>query len=261
MRNACESVRPIDPVEILGITVHPLTIRDLHGRIQAAVDGNERWIIAHHNLHSLYIVHHDAMMQRFYSLARYRHIDGMSLVLLGRLLGLPLQRTHRVTYVDWVRPLMAEAAKRGWRVFYLGSKPGVAEQAVDILRQEYPALQIASAHGYFSPERSCPENQAVLADINGYKPQVLMVGMGMPRQEHWILDNISQVSANVILTSGACMDYVAGAIPTPPRWMGRIGLEWLFRLLSEPHRLATRYLVEPWFVARLLLRSLVDKYT
>jgi len=76
--------------------------------------------------------------------------------------------------------------------------------------------------------------------------------MGMPRQEYWISNNFSDLTANIILPSGAAIDYIAGVVPTPPRWSGKIGLEWLFRFVVEPKRLAYRYLIEPFFVLRLL---------
>ncbi len=117
-------------------------------------------------------------------------------------------------------------------------------------------MQIATAHGYFDVRSDSQENRAVLEMINAYQPHVLMMGMGMPRQEHWVLDNLEHISANAILTAGAAIDYVAGAVPTPPRWAGRLGLEWLFRLLAEPKRLWRRYLVEPWFILRLFLTEL-----
>lgn len=113
-----------------------------------------------------------------------------------------------------------------------------------------------TADGYFDATAGSAENQKMLELINAYQPNVLMVGMGMPRQEHWILDNLESIHANTILTCGACIDYIAGVIPTPPRWMGRFGLEWLSRLLSEPKRLWRRYLLEPWFVATLFVREL-----
>lgn len=240
-------------LRMLGISVHALSIPQLNALIAKAVEHNQRWIIANHNLHSIYLYHHDSKMRTFYAKADYTHVDGMALVFLGRLLGLPLRREHRVTYADWVHPLIAEASQQGWRIFYLGSKPGVAEQGARILQQQFPSLQIATAHGYFDAHPGSKENQAVLAAIAAYQPHLLMVGMSMPRQEHWVLDNLNQISANVILPSGAAIDYVAGAVPTPPRWAGRWGLEWLFRLTSEPGRLWRRYLVEPWFLLRWLL--------
>lgn len=238
---------------LLGSWVNALTIPELNELITESITRSERWIIANHNLHSIYLYHKDAKMRAFYAKADYIHVDGMVLVLLGRLLGLPLRREHRVTYADWTMPLIAKAAQQGWRVFYLGSKPGVAEQGARILLEKFPSLQIATAHGYFDARPNNQENQAVLARISAYQPHVLMVGMSMPRQEHWVLDNLDQLSANAILPSGAAIDYVVGAIPTPPRWAGRFGLEWLFRLIAEPRRLGGRYLVEPWFVLRLFL--------
>lgn len=239
----------------LGIEVDTVTFCEVKHIIALAVTQGQRWIIANHNLHSLYLFHHDPKMRAFYQRAHVIHVDGMPLVLLGKLFGYSLRPEHRLTCVDWIRPLMAEAAKQGWRVFHLGCKPGVGERAASILRKEFPTLQIDTHHGYFAVEG--PENETVLERIRQFKPQILMVGMGMPRQEHWVVDNFDAIEANVILNTGACFDFVAGAVPTPPRWMGRVGLEWLYRLLTEPRRLWKRYLLEPWCIAALVIRYML----
>jgi N-acetylglucosaminyldiphosphoundecaprenol N-acetyl-beta-D-mannosaminyltransferase len=244
------------PCKFLGVEVDALSIPELNSLIAESIMQNRKWIIANHNLHSLYLYHHDPKMRAFYAKADYTHIDGMPLIMFGKLLGFPLHRQQRVTYVDWVNPLMAEAARQGWRIFYLGSKPGVAEKGARILRDRFPDLQINCAHGYIDPRKHSQDNLATLAAIKAYQPHILMVGMGMPRQEYWIAENLESIHANAILTSGACIDYVAGAVPTPPRWMGRFGLEWLYRLVNEPKRLWQRYLLEPWFVVQLLLREI-----
>ena len=85
---------------------------------------------------------------------------------------------------------MSEAARCGLRVLYLGSRPGVAARGASILRSEFPNLEIATHHGYFEAETTGSDNLAVLASIDKFRPDVLMVGMGMPRQEHWIVDNL-----------------------------------------------------------------------
>lgn len=244
---------------LLGVTMNALSISDLNGLIAEAVRDRKRWIIANHNLHSIYLYYHDPKMRAFFAKADYIHIDSMPLVLWGKLRGFPLAKEHRVTYVDWTNPLMAAAAQHSWRIFYLGSKPGVAQDAAQILQQRFPGLEITTADGYFNARPDSPENLAILDKINAYRPNVLMVGMGMPRQEHWILDNLEHLSANTILCAGATMDYVAGAVPTPPRWAGRWGLEWLFRLIAEPRRLWQRYLVEPWFLLRLVLIDVLKR--
>ncbi|SEM93481.1 WecB/TagA/CpsF family glycosyltransferase [Lihuaxuella thermophila] len=243
--------------QILGVSVDALTMDDLHRIIGKIVSNDEKAIIANHNLHSLYIYHHDARMREFYKLAKYAHIDGMPIVFLGQRLGFQLERRHRVTYVDWIRPLMKEAVQNHWRVFFLGSKPGVGEKAAELLSSEFPGLKIHTHHGYFDITPESVENQSILEQIRRVNPHLLLVGMGMPRQERWILENLNDISANVILPAGACMDYVAGVVPTPPRWMGQVGLEWLYRLFSEPKRLWRRYLIEPWFILRLFLKELV----
>lgn len=244
---------------LLGIQVNPLTMPELNLLIEEAIEHSQKWIIANHNLHSIYLYHRDSKMRSFYKIAQYTHIDGMPLILLGKLLKLPLRREQRVTYADWIGSLAQQAAEKRWRIFYLGSKVGIAEQGAIVLREKFPGIQIATAHGYFDARQSSRENQAILGMIKTFQPHVLMVGMGMPRQEYWILENIADIAAYAILPSGACLDYVAGAIPTPPRWMGRIGLEWLYRLGSEPKRLWRRYLLEPWFVSGLLIKDILAR--
>jgi N-acetylglucosaminyldiphosphoundecaprenol N-acetyl-beta-D-mannosaminyltransferase len=244
---------------LLGTRVHALTVEDLLALMDRTIQHGERKIFTSHNLHSLYLHRHDKRLWEFYRIADYVRIDGMSVVLIGQLLGLPLQRKHRVTYVDWFPLSIAQAAGANWRVFYLGSQPGVAERAAVGIRRQFPGLQIETSHGFFDARLGSPDNERVIAAINAFQPQVLMVGMGMPRQQHWVLENHERLQVNVISTSGAALDYVAGQIPTPPRWAGRMGLEWLFRLGAEPRRLAGRYLVEPWALVPPLAAEVVAK--
>jgi N-acetylglucosaminyldiphosphoundecaprenol N-acetyl-beta-D-mannosaminyltransferase len=239
--------------EILDTELDALTMDDLNARIASAIARNERFVVASHNLHGVYLARTDRDMQAFYELADVHRIDGMSLVLLGRIMGVPLERDHRITWLDWIDPLMRIAAAEGWRVFYLGAGPGVAERGAVILRERVPGLRIATHDGYFDPKT---DNERILAEIAAFETDILLVGMGMPRQERWVLQNAQRLPANVVLTCGACIEYIAGEKYTPPRWAGRLGLEWLFRLLSEPGNLWRRYLVEPWVLSGMLLRDL-----
>jgi N-acetylglucosaminyldiphosphoundecaprenol N-acetyl-beta-D-mannosaminyltransferase len=206
------------------------------------------YVIGNHNMHSLYMWHREPKMREFFASADCVYIDGMALILLGRMVGLPLKRRHRASLLDFLPSFAAEAATNEWRIFSLGSKPGVGEKAAERLRQQFPGLQIRTHHGHFDAAKSSRENQAVLAEINAYAPHLLMVGMGMPRQELWILENRADLTANVITSTGATMDYIAGIKSPAPRWLGQLYLEWFYRLITEPARLSGRYLVEPWFV-------------
>src|SRR4051812_8530577 len=129
-------------VQFLGMTVHAFTWQRLKDAITDAVEHRRRWVISHHNLHSAYFYHNDGKVLEFYNCSEWVHIDGMSLIFLGRLLGLPLTRAYRLTHLDWIRPLLAEAAQRNWRVFYLGSRPGIAARGAEILRRENPSLAL-----------------------------------------------------------------------------------------------------------------------
>lgn len=238
------------------IRLNPLANAELVSLIGDIIAGNESRIIANHNLHSLYLWHREPRMREFFSAADYIHIDGMPVVFLAQLAGLPLKKEHRAAYLDFLPLLLADAAQLGWRIFFLGSEPGVAEKAAEKLRGQYPGLQISTHHGHFNVDRFGRENQEVLSTIREYAPHILMVGMGMPRQEVWILQNRAELNANVICPTGAIMDYIAGVKATPPRWLGPLYLEWLYRLVTEPKRLWRRYLVEPWYVAnQMILRS------
>jgi N-acetylglucosaminyldiphosphoundecaprenol N-acetyl-beta-D-mannosaminyltransferase len=241
--------------DMLGISVHTLTLSDLKAIVKEAIKSDQRCVVGHHNLHSVYLYHHDLKMQAFYDRAQYIYMDGMALLWFGKVLGYPFRVEHRLTSLDFIRPLMADAVRQGWRIFYLGSKPGVAERGAEVMKEESPGLQISTAHGYFSMDPDSNENRKVLDLINAYRPNLLMVGMGMPRQEHWIVDNVDNLQVNVVMSIGALTDYLAGEQSTPPRWMGPLVLEWAFRLFNEPGRLWTRYLLEPWFVLWLLLRG------
>jgi N-acetylglucosaminyldiphosphoundecaprenol N-acetyl-beta-D-mannosaminyltransferase len=247
-------------ISFLGLTLNPMSSPELTAVVEQGVLERRKWIITNHNLHSVYLFHRKPRLREFYKNAHWTFIDGMPLIALGKLYGYALEREQRVTLADWMHPLMEMAARKRWRVFNLGSPDGVAEKGAAELRRMYPGLQIEVSNGYFDARPDSSENEAVVQRINAYKPDLLMVGMGMPRQEFWTLENFARLDTHVILASnGAAIDYVAGAVPTPPRWAGRLGLEWAFRLVSEPRRLFGRYLIEPWYVVMLLAMDFVRK--
>jgi len=244
----------IHQFHFLGIRLHAMTKQDLVSAVVQALEARRQYIIGNHNLHSLYLWDYEPKIREFYSLADYIHIDGMPLVWLGRLFGHPFKSEHRTGYMELLPLLAEEAARRQWKMFYLGSRAAVAEKAVLALRTQYPGLQITARDGYFETVRYGKENQSVLAEIHDYAPDILLVGMGMPRQEIWIQENLEDIDANAIFCCGALMERVAGELATAPQWLGPIGLEWIFRFCSDPVRTWRRYLVEPWFILFRLMK-------
>jgi N-acetylglucosaminyldiphosphoundecaprenol N-acetyl-beta-D-mannosaminyltransferase len=246
---------PRNRPEVLGATIDPLELHELNRLVADAIRNLDKIVIANHNLHSLYLFNRDLRMRRFYQSATRVQVDRMSLILLSRLKGYRLRREHRVTCAGgsilWRRRQPGRAggctcwARGAWRA---GAGRDGPSSDISCARSRNP-------HGYFDARAGNHENHLVLEKIAEFGPQLLLVGMGMPRQEHWVLENLGSLRANVILTGGACIDYLAGQAVVPPRWLGPLGLEWAYRFYREPRRLAFRYLPEPWWLAPLIVRD------
>jgi N-acetylglucosaminyldiphosphoundecaprenol N-acetyl-beta-D-mannosaminyltransferase len=241
---------------ILGVDVTPMTREGLFDAVREQIETGERCVIAHHNVHSVYLYHHDAKMREFFASAKYVFIDGAPLVRLGRLLGYATTFEHRISSVHWIRPLVRLANESGWRIYLLGGEPGQAERSARVLEQEGPRVEMRAAHGFFAPTPGHPENEAVLADIAQFRPHILCVGMGMPRQERWILENRNRIDATVVFSLGALFARLAGDLATPPLWMSRWSMEWVHRLATQPREVWRRYLIEPWWLVPYLMRDL-----
>ena len=168
------------------------------------------------------------------------YCDGYGVRLAARTLDLPVP--HRMTGADWVWGLAALCEAEDRSLYLLGSDPTLARAAAERLRRWYPRLRIAgSHHGY--ADLGSPQNERVLEDINAAAPDIVLVGMGTPKQELWIARYADRLDADVLWSVGALFDYIAGRVPRAPRWLADNGLEWIFRLAIEPHRMWRRYLL------------------
>jgi len=239
---------------LLGFFTHPGTLNDYLGLIEHSIDKREPCTILYHNLHSLYSYLSSESLRRFYEGTTVL-IDGMPVVWLYKLAGAPLTREHRITYVDFIMPMMELARDNGWKVYHLGQSADIQLQALEIIREKVPGILIDGHDGYFDQDPQSPDSLEIIKGVNEFDTNLLLVGFGAPRQEAWLHAHREQLNAQAVLTCGACMEYVAGAVKTPPRWMGRLGLEWSFRLLENPRRFAFRYLVEPILLAFMLARN------
>lgn len=157
--------------------------------------------------------------------------DGVGVVLAARLHGVRLR--ERVTGSDGIYYLCEYAAARGWRVYFLGAAPGVAERTATILQQRYPPLKVAGAYGG-SPQDD--EWSAIHQRLTAAQPDLLFVAYGHPRQDLWIDQHRCELPARVAIGVGGAFDFVAGVRTRAPHWVQQLGLEWLHRLLHEPWR-------------------------
>jgi N-acetylglucosaminyldiphosphoundecaprenol N-acetyl-beta-D-mannosaminyltransferase len=238
--------------EFLGVRVHAMTQSELLEAIKGCVEsGATNNIIGNHNLHSLYLFQRSAPMRQFYDRNLLTYLDGMSLVLLARILAVPLERVHRVAALDWFEDFLQMAEERSWRIYFLSGAPEVANKLPVYFQARYPKIRLRSHHGYdaFSPTTT------VFKEIAEFAPHILLVGMGMPLQERWIVESLDRIKVNLISTIGATMDYYLGAQKPTPRWLGQLGLEWLYRLVHNPRRLFFRYIIEPITLVPFLFRE------
>ncbi len=247
--------RPVR-VEVLGVGVDPLTAEELEAEVGRLVRENAHALVLNANAHCLNLCYEDAELRDFLNRAEIVFCDGAGVALAARALGGRIP--ERITYADWTWRLAAFAAKRGYTLYLLGARPGVAERAAKRLRAREPELRISgSHHGYFDHRAGSPENEAVVRQINAARSDILLVGLGMPLQERWLMENWGRIDAGVALTGGAVFDYVSGGLRRGPRLLTDNGLEWLARLLVEPRRLWRRYLVgNPLFLLRVLRQRL-----
>ena len=243
-------------VYVLGVGVDPITLGELHAEIGRLARGGERGTVLNVNAYCLNLLYGSPALREFFATADVVFCDGSGVMLAARLLGKRLPA--RITYADWAWQLAAFAEVEGLSIFLLGAEPGVARRAAQHLRKRHPGLRISGVrHGYFDHTPGSPENEAVLREINTARPDLLLVGLGMPLQERWLMQNRDRLETGVALTCGAVFDYVSGGLRRGPPLLTDNGFEWLGRLLVEPRRLWRRYLLgNPLFLLRVLRQRL-----
>ena len=246
-------------IRALGHRFHPMRKAELIAFLFQPRSGNERVILAGANLHGMYsfetVDEYRALLQRPETTVI---VDGMPVIWLLRLLGHDVGRDHRTTWVDWFEDALGRAARDNRRVFVLGHSQATLAKGVERLTRRWPDLRLNVRDGFFdvNDDQAC---RAVVEQINAAKPDVLIVGMGMPKQEIFVGRYASLLKVPVIGLGGAAFAYLAGEQIAPPRWMGRTGLEWLHRLCVNPRRMAGRYLVEPLLLAAVIGRRVVTQ--
>jgi N-acetylglucosaminyldiphosphoundecaprenol N-acetyl-beta-D-mannosaminyltransferase len=235
-----------DSLFLLGVRVDTVTFDEVLSRIET--------FIAEDRPHQLVTVNPEFVMSAQTD-AEFRHIintsalalpDGTGVWWASRRAGQPLP--ERIPGVDLVERLAALSAQRGYRIYFLGAMPGVADKAVAVLCARYPTLVVAGSFAG-SPRRE--EDEAIVARVRAASPHILLVAYGAPAQDCWIARNLERLKVPVCIGVGGSFDYIAGVHPRAPGWLRSLGLEWLHRLVTQPWRWR-RMLALPRFAWRVL---------
>jgi N-acetylglucosaminyldiphosphoundecaprenol N-acetyl-beta-D-mannosaminyltransferase len=239
------------PIAILGVPFDNVTTADAIALIEQMVLSRQPHYLATANVDFLVQALEDVELRRILFDAHLVLCDGTPLLWASRLLGNPLP--ERVAGSDLVPLLIEVAARKGYRLFFLGATPDSAERAAARLRAQHPDLVIA---GHYSPPFSHlleMNHDEIKQQILAAKPDLLFVSLGCPKQEKWIAMHYRSLGVPVSAGVGATIDFLAGQVKRAPRWMQRSGTEWIFRLLQEPRRLFRRYLKDLWAFGRHIL--------
>lgn len=241
-------------LDLMGIPVHAVDADAIHHYIAEVIAKNQRALVLNVNINAVNLALDQPWMKELFCKAQMVFCDGDGVRWGFRLLG--QTPPPKVTYDRWIWQLASFAAEKGLSLYFLGGKPGIAEQAAARIRHAIPNLRMAGMHhGYFKKEG--PENEQVIQEINQTRPDILILGFGMPIQEKWLQNHWHKVAAHVFLTGGAVFDYAAGHAKRAPDWMIRANMEWLYRFLQEPRRLFSRYILgNPYFMFRIFCEKL-----
>lgn len=220
-------------VRVMGFEIDQLTQEGFFERIDSFVAGTGgHQIITANALMLLAAEQNQALAEAFRS-ADLVVPDSSGMMLAARLKR--FQFPEKLAGVDLVEALCARSAEKGWRVFFLGAAPGVAEAAALALARRHPGLLLAGArNGYFKPQ----EESRVMAEVHAARPDLLFVALSVPRQDIWVHQNLAGLGAKVVMGVGGSFDVLSGRLKRAPEPMQKAGLEWLFRLWQEPSRIS-----------------------
>jgi N-acetylglucosaminyldiphosphoundecaprenol N-acetyl-beta-D-mannosaminyltransferase len=235
---------PMDPVDLNG------ALEIIDRLVQSGRGGT----VFTPNVDHVVMAESNERLRRAYHAASLSLVDGTPVLWASHLLSQPLPA--KVSGSDLVMPLMELAARKGYRVYLLGGAPGVAHKAKLKLEQAFPGLEIVGVDDSFvDVDALAPK---IIERIQKAKPHILLAALGAPKQEIFAFEQRKLLKPAVVVGVGASLDFVAGVRKRAPRWISKIGLEWFYRLIQEPRRLARRYLLRDPKFCVIVLRQLME---
>lgn len=238
---------------LMATHVNDLSLAEAAEAIGNFINERRQAYVVEVNVDVMIRIEHDAELRRITDAADLVLVDGQPLVWVAKLYGRPVK--EKVSGSDLSLSLCRMAAEKGYTMFILGGKEGIADQARAKMEAQYPGLRVV---GTCAPPLGFEKDEAELAKvrdaISAVSPDIVLCCLGCPKQEKWIDANYRDIDARVFLCAGATVDFLAGNVKRAPAWVSRIGMEWFYRFLKEPRRLFKRYFIDDMQLFGLILK-------
>ena len=236
---------------LLNTYINNVTMPETIAAIEKMIEVGKKSYVVAINVDVVMKIENDAYLKKVVDEADMVLVDGKPLVWISGILGKPLKA--KISGSDLVPQLCNVAAKKGYSIFIIGGKDGVADRAKRKLEDELPGIKIVGAYAPpFGFEKDEVELRKINKMISEVKPDLLVACFGCPKQEKWIYENYQKYNAKVSICAGATVDFLAGNVKRAPRWMSEHGLEWFYRFLQEPKRMFKRYFVDDVGILKLI---------
>ena len=238
---------------LLNTFVNNLDMAETLNSIEQMVENNDKSYVVAINVDVIIKIEHDSYLKEIVDRADMVLVDGKPLVWIAKWHKHPVKA--KISGSDLVPLLCKRAADKGYSIFIIGGKDGIAEQAKQNLEQTLPGIKITGTYAPpFGFEKNINELEKINSIINTAHPDLLITCFGCPKQEKWIYENYQKYDAKVSICAGATVDFLAGNVNRAPKWMSEHGLEWFYRFLMEPKRLFKRYFVDDLKILRLIIK-------
>ena len=215
---------------ILGVDVSPLSYEDLKKNIEKDIENNKKSFIVAINPEKILKARKDEKLKKLLNNATYEIPDGIGVIYASKLRKGNIKT--RITGIDSMEMLCKLSEEKKYKIFMYGAKEETIKKAKENLEIKFPNIQIVGTiNGYEK------DNDKIISSINKSKADIVFVALGSPKQEYWITENMDKVSAKIFQGVGGSFDVFSGNIKRAPKWMQKIGLEWLYRLIKEPKRI------------------------
>ncbi|GAA4498717.1 WecB/TagA/CpsF family glycosyltransferase [Gluconacetobacter tumulicola] len=236
--HAC--LTPYDKLHVMGLRLMDIPRHELAMHVAQAACRRARMLVVNANAHCVVLAQRAPWLRDLFDRADIAFCDGAgvqlaALFLIGR-------RPHRTTPPEWIGHVLQELGADA-SIFWLGGEQSVVEEAARAFEARYGVRTAGIRNGFFDATAGSTDSEDIIRQITAAGPNLMLVNMGMPRQERWLHDNWDRLPPTVAITAGALVDHAAGRVRRPPRWVANMGLEWLVRLSREPKRLWRRYLI------------------